>query len=146
MYWWWSYIYKMFFIYIYMKSLHISIRFVMNAVVQAAALLFMQGFYESFAFFSFVRPKKGAILTSLNCWGENQKDTNVMAEKSQRNLFEILLNQTEIRLYLPFSDWFRTANECRLFSVQILPENGKYNLISVWFNIISNIFLCVYRW
>ena len=26
----------------------------------------------------------------------------------QRNLFEILLNQPEIRLYLPFSDWFGT--------------------------------------
>ena len=26
----------------------------------------------------------------------------------QKNLFEILLNQTEIRLYLPFSDWFST--------------------------------------
>ena len=26
----------------------------------------------------------------------------------QRNLFEILLNQTKIRLYLPFSDWFGT--------------------------------------
>ena len=25
---------------------------------------------------------------------------------TQRNLFEILLNQPEIRLYLPFSDWF----------------------------------------
>ena len=25
---------------------------------------------------------------------------------TQRNLLEILLNQTEIRLYLPFSDWF----------------------------------------
>ena len=29
---------------------------------------------------------------------------------TQRNIFEILLNLTEIRLYLPFSDWFRTEN------------------------------------
>jgi len=36
---------------------------------------------------------------------------------TQRNLFEILLNQTEIRLYSPFSDWFGTKR------------------ISVWFQI-----------
>ena len=36
---------------------------------------------------------------------------------TQRNLFEILLNQPEIILYLPFSDWFRTKR------------------ISVWFQI-----------
>ena len=38
---------------------------------------------------------------------------------TQRILFEILLNQTEIRLYLPFS------------LVPNQSENGKYNLISV---------------
>ena len=27
---------------------------------------------------------------------------------TQRNLFEFLVNQTEIRMYLPSSDWFRT--------------------------------------
>ena len=27
---------------------------------------------------------------------------------TQRNLFEILINQIEIRLYLPFTDWFGT--------------------------------------
>ena len=26
---------------------------------------------------------------------------------AQRNLFDMLLNQTEIRLYIPFSDWFQ---------------------------------------
>ena len=29
---------------------------------------------------------------------------------TQRTLFEILLNQTEIRLYLPLTDWFGTDN------------------------------------
>ena len=29
---------------------------------------------------------------------------------TQRNLFEILSNQTEIRFYIPFFDLFRTAN------------------------------------
>ena len=60
---------------------------------------------------------------------------------TQRNLFEILLNQTEIGLYLPFSDWFGTKRTS--FWFQIHPENGKYNLISVWFNKISKRFLCV---
>ena len=51
---------------------------------------------------------------------------------TQRNLFEILLNQTEIRLYLPYSNWFGTkrTSVCALNQ----SENGKYNLISVWFN------------
>ena len=56
---------------------------------------------------------------------------------TEKYIFEILLNQTEIRLYLPCTDWFRTANgQC--------PLHGKYNLISVWFNKISKkISLCV---
>ena len=57
---------------------------------------------------------------------------------------EILLNQPEIRLYLPFSDWFETANGQCPFTVQNQPENGKYNLISGWFNKISKRFLCVH--
>ena len=60
-----------------------------------------------------------------------------------RNIFEILLNQTEIRLYLPFSDWFGTANGRCLFAVPNQAENGIYNLISVWFNKTSKRFLCV---
>ena len=45
---------------------------------------------------------------------------------TQRNLFEILLNQTEFSLYLPFSDWF-----------------GTNNPISVWCDKIWKIFPCV---
>ena len=63
---------------------------------------------------------------------------------TQRNLFEILLNQTEIRLYLPFSDWFGTSNGLCLFAFPNQSEDSKYNLISVWFNNISKIFLSVY--
>ena len=44
---------------------------------------------------------------------------------------EILLNQTEIRLYFPFSDWFGKSNGQWPFSVPNQSENGKYNLISV---------------
>ena len=42
-----------------------------------------------------------------------------------KNLFEILLNQTKIRVYLPFSDWF--------------PK-----LILVWLNVISETLPCEY--
>ena len=61
---------------------------------------------------------------------------------TQRNVFEIVLNQPEIRLYLPFSDWLRTENE-RVHLVPNQSENGKHNLISGWFNEISKRFLCV---
>ena len=58
------------------------------------------------------------------------------------NLFEILLNQPDIRLYLPFSDWFGTANWQCPFTVPNWSENSKYNLISCWFDKISKRFLC----
>ena len=64
-------------------------------------------------------------------------------EYTQRNLFEILLNQPEIGLYLSFSGWFWIQTDIRLDPNQL--ENGKYNLTSVWFNKISKIFLCVYK-
>ena len=63
------------------------------------------------------------------------------------NIFEILLNQTEIRLYLPLSDWLGTKRNIRIFhspidlepngrpfAVTNQSENGKYKLISVWFD------------
>ena len=46
---------------------------------------------------------------------------------TQRNLFKILLNQTEIRLYLPFSDWFGT----KLTSVWFQINRKMVNII--WF-------------
>ena len=55
----------------------------------------------------------------------------------KRNLFEILLHETEIRLYLPFSDWFLKANRHGPFAVPNQLENVEYNLISVWFSKIS---------
>ena len=38
--------------------------------------------------------------------------------RTQRIIFEILLNQAEISLYLPSTDWFGTANRCPLGSYQ----------------------------
>ena len=64
---------------------------------------------------------------------------------TQRNNFEILLNQSEIWLYLPYSDWFGTASGRCPCAVPNQSDNGKYNLISVWFIKISKVFLCVSR-
>ena len=41
---------------------------------------------------------------------------------TQRNLFEILLNHSEIRLYLPFSDWF----EIKQISIYLLEYCKRY--------------------
>ena len=58
------------------------------------------------------------------------------------NLFEFLLIQTQIRLYLPGSDEFGTKR--MLICVPNQSVHGKYNLISVWIDKITKRFLCVY--
>ena len=66
---------------------------------------------------------------------------------TQRNIFEILSNQTKIRLYLSFSDWFGIANRHCSFAVSNQSENGEWYMISVRFNKIPKIFLsmCVFK-
>ena len=64
-------------------------------------------------------------------------------QETQRNIFEMLLNQTGIRLYLSFSNWFGTANG-RVRLVPNQSENGKYNLISGWFDKIPKRLPCVH--
>jgi len=60
---------------------------------------------------------------------------------TQRNLFEMLLNRTEVRLYLPLSDWFRT----KLMSVWIQINRCMVNTIWFWFYLIRFIKdFCVY--
>ena len=59
---------------------------------------------------------------------------------TQKNIFEILLNQTEIRLYFPFT--IDLEPDGRPFGSKSIG-NGKYNTISVWLNKISNRFLYV---
>ena len=54
----------------------------------------------------------------------------VACGQRQRNIFEILLNPTEIRLYLTFSDWF---------GFQI--DRKRVNTIWFWFDLIR--FVCV---
>ena len=51
-------------------------------------------------------------------------------------------------MYLPFTDWIRaTSGQCP-FAVPNQSVNGKYNLISVWFNKIPKSFLnvCTKDW
>ena len=43
--------------------------------------------------------------------------------RPQKNLFEILLNQTEIRLYLPFSNWFGTKQMSSWFQIDRTMKN-----------------------
>ena len=62
---------------------------------------------------------------------------------TEKNIFEILLDHTEITLYLSFSDWFGRANGHCLFAVPNQSKNGKYNILSVWSNKISKRFLWV---
>ena len=46
---------------------------------------------------------------------------------TQINLFEILLNQPEIRLYLPFSDWFGTNQTFVWFQI------NRKMINTIWF-------------
>jgi len=50
----------------------------------------------------------------MEATGKTAGSNRLFALYTQKNLFKILLNQTEIRLYLPFSDRFGTSNG-RLF-------------------------------
>ena len=47
--------------------------------------------------------------------------------QQQRNLFEILLNQTEIRLYLPFSEWFGTKQ------MSVWCQINRKMINTIWF-------------
>ena len=51
-------------------------------------------------------------------------------------------NRTQIRLYLPCTDWFGPANGHCPFAVPNQSVHGKYNLIPVWYNKISKRFPC----
>ena len=44
-------------------------------------------------------------------WPIQWKELQLKVCHTQRNLFEILLNRTQITLYLPFSDWFGTRRK-----------------------------------
>ena len=63
----------------------------------------------------------------------------IHTEKHFQNLIKSTRNQIVFTIFRLI--WIQT--EDRLDPNQ--SENGKYNLISGWFNKISKIFLCVYR-
>ena len=57
---------------------------------------------------------------------------------AQKNLFEILLNQPEIRLYLPFSCWFGSKRTSVWFQIN---RNSMVN--TIWFRVdFEKISLC----
>ena len=53
---------------------------------------------------------------------------------TQRNISKILLNETEIRLYLPFPDWFGTKNQFQI---------NRCMVNTIWFRFDLIRFLCV---
>ena len=53
-----------------------------------------------------------------------------LALYTQRNLFQIALNQTQIRLYLPCTDWFGTANRRSPFAI---PNQSCCMVNTIWF-------------
>ena len=65
--------------------------------------------------------------------------------RGDRNVFQILLNQTEIRLYLRLHRLIQNSKRTCPFAVPNYSENDKYNLISVWFDNIWKTFLRVCR-
>ena len=70
-------------------------------------------------------------------WGAIRSfdDSNFYLNNTQRNVFEILLNQTEITLYLPCTDWFGTANVHCAFAV-LNKSRKMVNTIWFWFDLI----------
>ena len=81
-------------------------------------------------------PDSGSIsgrLTANTAWKELEEKS---FSKKKFQIFFLGLNQTEIRLYLPCTDWFRTASGLCLFAVPNQSVHDKYNLIRVWFTAI----------
>ena len=65
-------------------------------------------------------------------WDPVSKSSIIFQRYAQRNIFEILLSQTEIRLYLPFSDWFGT----KWTSVWFQINRKMVNTIWFWFDLL----------
>ena len=66
-------------------------------------------------------------------------------EQRTEKVTGILRHQTEIRVYLPFSDWFRSKGNYTWFQIEFCwvpnqSENSKYTLISVRMNAIRRRF------
>ena len=83
---------------------------------------------------------------TANVFFSDTKDSNIFSRQKfdcgwdMHTHREILLNQTKIRLYLQRTDWFRTERTRPFDSKSI----GAYNLISVWFDKNSKMFLYVH--
>ena len=61
--------------------------------------------------------------TGRHKWVKQDSEINDLC--TQRNLFEILLNQTKIKLYLPFSDSFGTKRKFVWFQTPIGKTNKQ---------------------
>ena len=65
-----------------------------------------------------VRSYRAPILKNpIPQWGIDYGYKEGVTQYTQRNIFEILLNQTEIGLYLPCTDWFGTKRTSDGFQI-----------------------------
>ena len=64
-------------------------------------------------------------------WYRSQLGHRVVGVYTQRKLFEILLNQPEIRLYLPFSDWFGSKR------ASVWIQINRKMVDTIWFQVDS---------
>ena len=87
----------------------------------------------------FLSPKNVAKKTIVTSQALSRPIVNApLLELAHR---EILSNKTEIRLYLPYFDWFEKENGHCPFAVPNQSIYVKYNQILYWFNKISKRFL-----
>ena len=67
-------------------------------------------------------------------WRNLEKKKPELGQKwhpTHRNIFEILFNPTEIRLYLPLSDWFGTANG--QINASVCFQINRCMVNTIWF-------------
>ena len=62
----------------------------------------------------------------------------IVVKYTQRNFSEVLLNQLEIRLYLPFSDWFGSKR------MSVWIQINRKIVYTIWFRVDLIRFLCVW--
>ena len=63
------------------------------------------------------------------CRGHHSLRACLRCKYTHRNLFQILLNQPEIRLYLPFSDWFGSKR------MSVWFQFNRKNVNTIWFRV-----------
>ena len=70
-------------------------------------------------------------------------ETGFLSLYAQRNVFEILSNQPEIRLYLPFTDWFGSKRTSAwIYSSRKMVNTVRFRVYSLRFR--QDFCVCIY--